>query len=72
MPKTLPPCRPRRLYYGWVIVFVAGLQQFFTGPGQTYSISNWVQQRYVQDPAEAHGGFGWSQGTVGALYGSAL
>jgi MFS family permease len=57
------------VFYGWVIVAVAALQQFFSGPGQTYSISNFVQQQYVL--ATEDGGFGWSQGTVGSLYGSA-
>ena len=28
-------------YYGWTIVALAALQIFFSGPGQTYSISNW-------------------------------
>lgn len=32
----------QRLYYGWVIVMVSAMGIFFSGPGQTYSISVFV------------------------------
>ena len=32
----------KRFYYGWVIVFVSALAFFFSAPGQTYSISIFI------------------------------
>lgn len=47
-------------YYGWVIVFIAGLGIFFSGPGQTYSVSVFIDS-YIKD-------FGWSRSHVSAVY----
>jgi MFS family permease len=47
-------------YYGWVIVFIAGLGVFFSGPGQTYSVSVFIDS-YIKD-------FGWSRSHVSAVY----
>lgn len=47
-------------FYGWVIVAVAALGIFFSGPGQTYSVSVFV------DPLMSH--FGWSRSLVSTLY----
>lgn len=50
-------------YYGWMIVFIAGLSVFFSGPGQTYSVSIFIDY-YIED-------FGYSRSLVSALYSSA-
>ncbi|GAA0437348.1 MFS transporter [Lentibacillus halophilus] len=50
-------------YYGWFIVFIGGLGIFFSGPGQTYSNSAFIDQ-YIQD-------FGWSRTEVSSLYSTA-
>ncbi|MDC3412021.1 MFS transporter [Aquibacillus sp. 3ASR75-11] len=50
----------QRFYYGWVIVFIAALGAFFSGPGQTYSNSIFVDE-YIND-------FGWSRSEVSGLY----
>lgn len=50
-------------HYGWVIVAIAALSQFFSGPGQTYSNSIFIDY-YIQD-------FGWSRSTVSAIYSGA-
>lgn len=47
-------------FYGWIIVAVAGLGIFFSGPGQTYSVSGFV------DPLINE--FGWSRSLVSSLY----
>ncbi|TCT12139.1 cyanate permease [Natranaerovirga pectinivora] len=47
-------------YYGWVIVFLAALGYFFSGPGQTYSISIFIDQ-YI-------GQFGWERSLVSLMY----
>ncbi|GAM15383.1 MFS transporter [Mesobacillus selenatarsenatis] len=47
-------------YYGWVIVFIAGMGVFFSGPGQTYSVSVFIDS-YIKD-------FGWSRSHVSAVY----
>lgn len=48
------------IYYGWFIVFIAALGVFFSGPGQTYSNSIFVDE-YIQT-------FGWSRSEVSGLY----
>lgn len=53
----------QKFYYGWFIVFVGGLGIFFSGPGQTYSNSIFIDQ-YIND-------FGWSRTEVSGLYSSA-
>ncbi|WP_138417879.1 MFS transporter [Aquibacillus sediminis] len=50
----------QRIYYGWFIVFIAGLGIFFSGPGQTYSNSQFIDE-YIRD-------FGWSRSQVSSLY----
>ncbi|MFC7063676.1 MFS transporter [Halobacillus seohaensis] len=50
-------------YYGWMIVFIAGLGVFFSGPGQTYSISIFIDF-YIED-------FGYTRSTVSGLYSTA-
>ncbi|HAQ07223.1 MAG TPA: MFS transporter [Bacillus bacterium] len=47
-------------YYGWVVVFISGLGIFFSGPGQTYSVSVFIDS-YIRD-------FGWSRSQVSAVY----
>lgn len=47
-------------FYGWVIVAVAALGLFFSGPGQTYSISVFVDA-YIRD-------FEWSRSLVSSFY----
>jgi len=49
-----------RFFYGWVIVGISALGIFFSGPGQTYSVSAFV------DPLINH--FGWSRSLVSSLY----
>ncbi|WP_067730852.1 MFS transporter [Oceanobacillus damuensis] len=53
----------RNFYYGWVIVLIAGLGVFFSGPGQTYSNSAFIDQ-YINE-------FGWSRSQVSGLYSTA-
>lgn len=50
-------------YYGWFIVFIGGLGIFFSGPGQTYSNSAFIDE-YIHD-------FGWSRTEVSSLYSGA-
>ncbi|WP_102336386.1 MFS transporter [Salimicrobium jeotgali] len=57
-----PPIHTK-FYYGWVIVFVAALSVFFSGPGQTYSNSIFIDY-YIED-------FGFSRSTVSGLYSAA-
>lgn len=47
-------------YYGWMIVFLAALTIFFAGPGQTYSISIFI------DAYLSH--FGWSSTLISTMY----
>lgn len=47
-------------YYGWVIVLIAGLCMFFSGPGQTYSNSSFIDE-YIKV-------FHWSRSEVSGLY----
>ncbi len=47
-------------FYGWVMVFMGGLGVFFSGPGQTYSVSVFIDS-YIAE-------FGWSRSFVSALY----
>lgn len=52
-----------RFYYGWLIVFIAALGVFFSGPGQTYSNSIFIDQ-YINE-------FGWSRSAVSGIYSGA-
>jgi MFS family permease len=47
-------------YYGWMIVFLGGLGVFFSGPGQTYSISVFIDA-YIKE-------FGWERSLVSSIY----
>lgn len=49
-----------KFYYGWFIVFIAGLGIFFSGPGQTYSNAQFIDE-YIHD-------FGWSRSEVSGMY----
>lgn len=57
------PAVKTRFFYGWIIVGVAALSVFFSGPGQTYSISIYINA-YIDD-------FGWSRTYVSSLYSAA-
>ncbi|MGO1058346.1 MFS transporter [Planococcus sp. FY231025] len=50
-------------HYGWVIIAIAALSQFFSGPGQTYSNSIFIDY-YIEQ-------FGWSRSTVSGVYSAA-
>ena len=47
-------------FYGWVIVLMGGLGIFFSGPGQTYSVSVFIDH-YITE-------FGWSRSFVSSMY----
>lgn len=47
-------------FYGWFIVFIAALGVFFSGPGQTYSVSVFIDS-YIAE-------FGWSRSFVSSMY----
>ena len=47
-------------FYGWIIVGVSALTMFFSGPGQTYSVSTFIDS-YINE-------FGWSRSTVSGMY----
>lgn len=50
-------------FYGWIIVFVAGFSVFFSGPGQTYSISIFID-KYIEE-------FDYSRTYVSSIYSTA-
>jgi sugar phosphate permease len=56
--NSLPFSPP--FFYGWIIVGVSALTIFFSGPGQTYSISAFIDS-YI-------GEFGWNRSTVSGMY----
>jgi len=47
-------------FYGWVIVLIAALGMFFSGPGQTFTMSVFIDA-YIRD-------FGWSRSLISSLY----
>ena len=47
-------------FYGWIMVFMAGLTMFFTGPGQTFSFSIFIDQFIME--------FGWSRSQINNYY----
>jgi sugar phosphate permease len=47
-------------FYGWIIVILAAMAVFFSGPGQTYSISIFIDA-YLKH-------FGWSSTLVSTMY----
>ncbi len=50
-------------YYGWYIVAVSALCVFFSGPGQTYSVSVFIDA-YIRD-------FGWGRSEISSIYSAA-
>lgn len=50
-------------FYGWVIVFVGAMGLFFSGPGQTYSVSIFINY-YIEE-------FGWSRSLISTFYSTA-
>ncbi|MGG3914278.1 MFS transporter [Rossellomorea vietnamensis] len=52
-----------RIYYGWYIVGIAALGVFFSGPGQTYSVSVFIDA-YIRE-------FGWGRSEVSSIYSAA-
>ncbi|WP_027108021.1 MFS transporter [Lacticigenium naphthae] len=49
-----------QFYYGWIIVFIGALSIFFSGPGQTYSVSIFIDF-YIEE-------FGWSRSQISSFY----
>ncbi len=47
-------------FYGWAIVVISALGLFFSGPGQTYSVSTFINSYILE--------FGWSRSFVSSLY----
>ena len=60
--KIRPPVLRYRppFFYGWVVLFTAAWSAFFTGPGQTYSYSIFIDS-FIQE-------FAWSRTLVSLLY----
>ena len=54
-----PPIKTR-VFYGWVMVALACFTLFFSGPGQTFSVSMFIDS-YIND-------FGWTRSTVSGMY----
>ncbi len=54
-----PPIKTK-VFYGWVMVALAGFTLFFSGPGQTFSVSMFIDS-YIND-------FGWTRSTVSGMY----
>jgi MFS family permease len=54
-----PPIKTS-IFYGWIIVLISGLAVYFSGPGQTYNVSVYIDS-YIND-------FGWSRTTVSSMY----
>jgi len=50
-------------FYGWLIVFIGGMGLFFSGPGQTFSVSIFINY-YIEE-------FGWSRSLISTFYSSA-
>jgi MFS family permease len=61
--EALKQQRTTGVFYGWIIVAISALGLFFSGPGQTYSISIFIDY-YIRD-------FGWSSTLVSGIYSSA-
>jgi len=47
-------------FYGWIIVVVSATTLFFSGPGQTFSVSTFIDH-YIAE-------FGWSRSLVSSMY----
>lgn len=50
----------KNIFYGWVIVAVGALTVFFSSPGQTFSVSIFIDY-YIQE-------FGWSRAQISSFY----
>ncbi|MBU9710664.1 MFS transporter [Evansella tamaricis] len=50
-------------FYGWIIVIIGAWAVFLSGPGQTYSVSIFIDA-YVEE-------FGWSRSLISTLYSAA-
>lgn len=57
--KAQLPFKPP-FFYGWVIVIVSSITLFFSGPGQTYSVSTFIDH-YASE-------FGWSRSVISGMY----
>ncbi len=53
----------QRFYYGWIIIVMSALSVFFSSPGQTYSISTFINS-YIAD-------FGYSRTQISTIYSTA-
>ena len=62
-PSAKLPAKRRRIYYGWLMVVISGLGIFFSGPGQTYTNSVFIES-YVRD-------FNSSQTSIAGVYSAA-
>ena len=47
-------------YYGWIIIFISGVSMFFSAPGQSFSISTFINY-YIED-------FGYSRTYISFIY----
>lgn len=56
--KTIP--FKQKIFYGWIIVAISALTLFFSGPGQTYSLSVFIDS-YINE-------YNWSRSTVSGMY----
>jgi MFS family permease len=63
MNKSAPVPIKTSFFYGWIIVAIAGLMLFFSGPGQTYAISTFIDYYIAQ--------FDWSRSLISGLYSAA-
>lgn len=50
----------KTFYYGWVILLLSALSTFFSSPGQTYSISTFIDS-YIKE-------FGYSRTMISTVY----
>lgn len=48
------------IYYGWIIVFIGAMTLFFNSPGQTFSVSIFIDY-YIEE-------FGWSRSQISSFY----
>lgn len=62
MEEVIQEARPIKtpFYYGWIVLIIAALSYFFSGPGQTYSISVFIDH-YIDK-------FSWSRSLISSFY----
>ena len=53
----------KKFYYGWIVLAAAALAAFFSSPGQTFSISSFIDKYIVE--------FGYSRTEISAIYSTA-